>query len=262
MRWSDGEQSFSDRILQKLGHKHGFEVTFSKDGSRFTPEYLEGFDVIVFYTSGDLTSEGGDGHPPMSEAGKQALLSAIRGGTGFIGLHSASDTFHTHESGAGNPPDELRFSRYQNYGEASDPFIRMLGGEFINHGPEQTARARVVNPDFPGFAGLGDTIELYEEWYSLKEFRDDLHVLLVMETAGMDGVDYERPPFPLAWARMEGLGRVYYNALGHREDVWSNPDFQSMLVGAIEWTSGQAEAEIPTNIRTVTPEADVFPPKR
>src|SRR4029077_21180297 len=33
--------------------------------------------------------------PPISAQGKEALLAAIRDGKGFIGIHSASDTFHS-----------------------------------------------------------------------------------------------------------------------------------------------------------------------
>ncbi len=62
----------------------------------------------------------------------------------------------------------------------------MLGGEFISHGPQQEAKMRVVDTAFPG---IGDQKEfkLNEEWYSLKNFADDLHVLLVQETAGNAG---------------------------------------------------------------------------
>ena len=51
-----------------------------------------------------------------------------------------------------------------------------------------------------------------EEWYSLKNFSKDNHVLLVLETAGMHVFHYKRPSFPIAWVRKEGKGRVYYNA--------------------------------------------------
>ncbi len=56
----------------------------------------------------------------------------------------------------------------------------MLGGEFINHGPQQVATARVIDSEFPGYAGLGTEVTVKEEWYSLKEFAPDIHVLLVM----------------------------------------------------------------------------------
>ncbi len=260
IKWENGERSFAEKVLTKLGAAHDLEFTFSKDGSLFSPEYLARFDVVMFYTSGDLLSVGTDGHPAMTPAGKQALLDAVSGGKGFVALHSGSDTFHTLEHGGGNPKE--RGNRYKLHGKNADPYIRMLGGEFINHGKQQVARARVINPRFPGFENAGDAIEVIEEWYSTKEFAPDLHALLVLETQTMEGVDYERPDFPIAWARQHGKGRVWFNAMGHREDVWENPKFQQSLVGGIEWAARRVEADVPSNLAEVAPQASTLPPPR
>lgn len=261
-RPADGGMSYAEKVLARLGTERNLAFTFSKDGSKFSSKYLAEFDVIFFYTSGNLERRGTDGNPPMSAAGKAALLNWIAGGGGFVAVHAGSDCFHTYEAYDGNPPKELRGNRYRWLGEASDPYIKMLGGEFINHGPQQVAKARVTNPDFPGMADLGEFIEVMEEWYSLKEFGADNHVLLVMETMGMDGSDYARPNYPLAWARRYGRGKVWFNAMGHREDVWDADYFQSMLAGGINWVAGRAEAVTPANLWEVAPEADVMPPPR
>ena len=253
----DGKPSYSERVLSSLAAAHDLQFTFSKDGSLFSPDYLAQFDVIMFYTTGDLLSVGNDGQPAMTAAGKQALLDAIAGGKGFVGVHSASDTYHTLETGGGNPTD--RHNRYKNHGDAADPYIKMLGGEFINHNQQQVAKARVVDPLFPGCAPIGEAFDLREEWYSLKEFAPDLHVLLVMETKAMEGPDYQRPPYPLAWARSYGQGRVWFNGMGHREDVWDNPKFQGMLIGGIEWAAGRVKADIPPNLQAAAPGASTLP---
>lgn len=250
---TDGQPAFSERVLAALGEKHGFTVTCSKDGSLFSPAYLAAFDVIVFYTSGDLCAVGPDGAPAMTAEGKQALLDAIAGGKGFVGVHSACDTFHTGETGPGYPKDQS--GRYREHGMAADPYIRLLGGEFISHGPQQVARVRVTSRAFPGCAGLGESFSCHEEWYSLKEFAEDLHVLLVLETAGMQGRDYARPDLPLAWARRHGQGRVWFTAMGHREDVWESERFQAMLAGGIAWAGRRVEAEVSPNLRAVAPGA-------
>jgi type 1 glutamine amidotransferase len=247
----DGQPSYSENILTQLSAANDLAFTFSKDGSLFSPEYLADFDVLLFYTSGDLLSAGTDGQPAMTPQGKEALLRAVSEGKGFVGVHSCSDTFHTNETGGGNPRE--RAARFKNYGEAADPFIRMLGGEFIRHGAQQTATARVVSPQFPGFGKLGAEINTHEEWYSLKEFAPDMHALLVLETAGMKGADYERPPFPVAWARPFGKGRVAYHAMGHREEIWDSPEYQAMLVGAIAWAAGKRDADVSPNLRTAAP---------
>jgi uncharacterized protein len=83
-----------------------------------------------------------------------------------------------------------------------------------------------------------------------------------METGDMTGIDYARPPFPLAWARTYGEGRVWYNGMGHREDVWDSPKFQYVLVGALLWAGRRVDADVTPNIATVTPQAMVLPPAR
>ena len=93
--WKNGQPSFAEKVLLDLGQQNGWEFTFSKDGSKFSPEYLAQFDAVFFYTTGDLCTEGTDKQPPMSPAGKQALFDYVRGGKGFVGTHAADDTFHT-----------------------------------------------------------------------------------------------------------------------------------------------------------------------
>ena len=67
--------------VRELGRKHNIDFVFSKDGWRFTPEYLAQFDAFLFYTTGDLTmaksDPRGDGLPPMTAEGKAALLAAV-----------------------------------------------------------------------------------------------------------------------------------------------------------------------------------------
>jgi type 1 glutamine amidotransferase len=258
IRRTGEELSFAEKILADLGPKHGIEFTFSKDGSLFTPEYLAQFDAYHFYTTGNLTIAGLDKNPPMTEAGKAALLDAVKGGKGFIGTHSASDTFHS------NPAEDGKSgahpSRYQNYGAKADEYIKMLGGEFIIHGSQQKAKMRVTDAKFPGLQTAGEGFEMTEEWYSLKEFPSDLHVLLVQETGTMTGPQYQRPPYPSTWARMHGQGRVFYTAMGHREDVWTNPLFQEILFGGIAWAVRNVDADVTPNIATAAPHCAELPP--
>lgn len=251
--WKKGQPSHAEKIFTEFGAKHTWEFEFSKDGSKFTPEYLAGFDAVIFYTTGDLTSPGTDKQPPMTPAGKQALFDYVKSGKGFIGLHSASDTFHTaNESKKG--PD-----RFANHGKDADPYVCFLGGEFIIHGDQQVATNKVINKKFPGFAETGDSFAFNEEWYSLKDFRSDIHVLTVIDSPAMNGTMYERPAYPTTWAREEGKGRIFYTAMGHREDVWTNKTFQDILVGAIRWTTRDVDAAVPPNLKEAAPGAMTNP---
>ncbi|MEO7577283.1 MAG: ThuA domain-containing protein [Massilia sp.] len=261
----DGQPSFAGRVLLELGPKYGIEFTLSKDGSKFTPAYLAQFDAYFFYTTGDLLAPGTDGQPPMTAEGKAALLAAVAGGKGFIGAHSATDTFHAGET-VGAPATGARKSRFRNLGPLADPFTRMLGAEFIMHGDQQSARMVVADKKFPGLTRLGDSFDLHEEWYSMTDFSPDLHVLLVQDTAFMGdpkrsggNSSYVRPPYPSTWARRHGKGRVFYTAMGHREDVWTNPMFQQLLFGGISWAVGNLDVDVTPNMASVTPRAAELP---
>jgi type 1 glutamine amidotransferase len=249
-RGPNGEPSPAEKVLQELGGKHQFEFTFSKDGGLFTKDNLEKYDAFFFYTTGDLTTEGGDHNPPMSKEGKAAFLEAIRNGKGFIGTHSASDTFHSPGYGQGNPQDN-----YKNNGDNTDPYVKMIGAEFIIHGAQQTSHMIVADSKFPGISAVPSDFKPMEEWYALKNFAPNLHVLLVQDTSGMSGEMYQRPPYPATWARMYGRGRVFYTNMGHREDVWTNPVFQEVLVGGLNWAVRNVDADVAPNFDQVTPKA-------
>lgn len=252
--YKTGQPSHAEKILTELGAKNGWEFTFSKDGSLFSPAYLKQFDALFFYTTGDLTSEGTDKQPPMSAAGKQALLDYVNGGGGFVGTHSASDTFHTNNESKKGP------DRYKNFGPLADDYVKLLGGEFIKHGKQQVAKMRCVDAKFPGLEKYGEGFAFQEEWYSLKDFPSDIHVLLVQETEGMPDNEYKRPPYPATWARAAGKGRVFYTSMGHREDVWTNPIFQDVLTGGVKWALGDVKADVTPNLLTAAPGALTNPP--
>jgi type 1 glutamine amidotransferase len=237
----------AEQILTDMGKAHGFAVTCSKDGRIFTPENIAKWDAICFYTSGILTEEGTDKNPAMTVEGKKLLLQSIQNGKAFLGFHAASDCFH-HQ-----PDPSDKSARFVSYANDLDPYTQMLGAEFIRHGPQQKAKIYVTDTRFPGLENLKDGFELHEEWYTLKDFVKDMHALLVIEPKGMKGVDYQRAPYPVAWAHMVGQGHVYYNAMGHREDVWTNPLFQDMIFGALGWAVGNVKADLTPNLEQVAP---------
>lgn len=241
-----GKPSLAEQILARVGKEHGFEVVASKDGRLFEPDRIGEWDAFVFETTGNLLTEGTmEKSPAISPDGEKALYDAIRGGKGFLGMHCAADTF-----GHFAP---------RNKG-ADDPYIQMIGGEFIVHGDQQEVQIDIVDPRFPGvadgFGRAGESFRIKDEWYALKNFPDDLHVILVQNTKEMTGRMYQRPNYPMTWARNYGKGRVFYTSMGHREDVWESPMYQGLLLGALGWATGRIEADVAPNIRKVTPHCD------
>jgi type 1 glutamine amidotransferase len=254
----DGRPSILEVAVAALGQQHGFEVTASKDGQIFDSKDFQKHAAVLFYTTGDLTKPGTDKNPPMSPQGKKALLDAVHGGLGFVGVHAASDTFHT------EPDPQDNSNRYIAHGEQSDPYLRMLGGEFITHGSTprlQTANLIVKDAKFPGLEGVASPVSFNEEWYSLKDFMPDLHVILTLDTTGMTGEPYQRPAYPVTWARMDGKGRVFFTAMGDRPENWSNPFFLNLLSGGIRWSIRDVKASLDKNLTQAAPGYAEIPPK-
>ena len=229
--------SHAERMLTELGRRAGFDVECTKDGGVFDGS-LDPYDAFAFYTCGDLAAPGKDPGRPMSDQGKQRLIEAVAAGKGFVGFHSAADTFHSRGTGR-------------------DSYLAMLGGEFVTHGAPQNA-SLVIASRFPGAGSLGmaEGISFTDEWYALKNFAGDLHVILVQETQYMQGECYRRPNYPCTWVRMHGKGRVFYTSLGHRQDVWINPFFQAIVLGGLGWALGNVQADVKPNVDRVTPQAN------
>jgi type 1 glutamine amidotransferase len=240
-----GEQlSHAEKALTGLGKDAGIEVVCTKDGRAFDGDLGE-YGAFAFYANGDLTKPNDEQEPPMTPEGKQRLLDAVAGGKGFVGFHSACACWRTP-----GPVDQDS--------EQVDPYLAMLGGEFISHGPQQETSLTLTSRRLPAVAELGiaEGIGFFDEWYSLRNFAKDLHVILLQETRYMKGDCYRRPPYPCTWARRHGKGRVFFTSMGHTEEIWTNPFFLSFALAGLTWTLGEVDVELPPNLREVAPRAD------
>jgi uncharacterized protein len=240
----DGGLSVSDKALISLGKRAGFDVTCTKDGRVFDGD-LDQYDAFAFYSCGNQCVAGSHPQDPtMTPEGKQRLLDAVAAGKGFVGFHSAADTFHS--------------------GREIDPYVALVGGEFMGHGSQQPGRLTITSPKFPGMEKVADQDEVTidrEEWYTFRNFGRDLHVILVQDTDMLKKVSeqdkflHSRPPFPQTWARKQNQGRVFYTSFGHVHEVWTDPFFESLVLGGIAWALRNVEADVTPNIEKVTPGA-------
>jgi type 1 glutamine amidotransferase len=203
----------SQAILKEIGASAPrFEVTASEDVSGFTPENLRRFSAVMFFTTGEL---------PMSDAQKAALTDFVRAGGGFLGVHSATDTFY-------------EWGEYQ----------KLIGGHFNEHPWHQSVRIEVADRSSPLVRFLGSSFTIADEIYQIADFDErGSHVLLRLDPTSVDlkadGVHPRPYGWPLAWTRSYGEGRVFYTALGHEEAVWRDPRYQHMLRNAVLWAMGK-----------------------
>ena len=204
----------SRAVLKQLGEaSRAFRITTTEDVSALTAENLRHYAAVMFFTTGEL---------PISDAQKAALLTFVRSGRGFLGVHSATDTFYM----------------WPEYG-------KLVGGYFNEHPWHQKVTIDVADPMSPLVGFLAPSFAVDDEIYQIRDFdAQTSRILLRLDPASVDldapNVHRQDYGWPLAWTRSFGRGRVFYTALGHEEGVWRDPRYQQMLTNAILWTIRKA----------------------
>lgn len=201
-----GKRALAERMLVEAAGDH-FVVECTQDASELTRERLAEFACVVFYTTGEL---------PIPEPA--ALIGYVESGGGFVGVHSATDTFY----------------EFPDYG-------RMIGGYFDGHPWNQEVNLIAEVPGHPVTAHLGGSLRIADEIYQHRDWsRDGLQVLLRVDPESVDISKGKRSDgdYAALWCKPFGKGRVLYNALGHRHEVWANPAFLRSMVAGIRWAMG------------------------
>ncbi len=242
----------AEKAVTDLGAKGGFEVTTLEgykqdtaaiDLSIITPAYLAQYDGLMLMTNGNL---------PITVGQKQAIVEYVRSGHGLVGVHCASLTLYDYpQFGAllggyyrrsivsANRIDE-RHVGVLKVEDPSHPATRMLGGswpiveEFYQFGTEVWDASRPTE----------NVSQVGRLHIPLAFSRDKVHVLLSLDTDKTDISDLgpeikKGGDYPQAWTRTDGSGRIFYTALGHRDDIWSSdPVFLAHVLGGIRWAIG------------------------
>ncbi|HEX7855188.1 MAG TPA: ThuA domain-containing protein [Sphingobium sp.] len=209
-------------MLRSLAKKNGWGYFQTENGAAFSPAILSRFDAVVFNSvSGDV----------FNMAQRAALKSYIEKGGGFVGIH-----------GAGG---DLSYD-WKWYVDT------LIGAQFKGHPmwPQfQDGAIRVEDRTHPATRDLPSVWRRTEEWYSFERSprRSGYHILLTLDedsfaNHSMFGTDLKMGAHhPLAWWHCVGRGRVFYSALGHQPESYTEPLHRRLLQGAIDWTmTGQA----------------------
>jgi uncharacterized protein len=184
---------------------------------KMSAKALKQYNAVVFAnTTGDL---------PLPD--NQAFLDWIKSGKGFVGMHSATDTF------PGFPG-----------------YTEMIGGHFKTHAAQLEVQPINQDPECPICKHLPENWKVFDEIYQMKDFDPTkVHGLLTLNSKP-DASDRSPGIYPIAWCKEYGKGRVFYTSLGHREDVWDptwpdrkNPKevaeaYQKHILAGIKWALG------------------------
>jgi type 1 glutamine amidotransferase len=192
--------------IRQLGRAGGFSVTATESSGVFTKRRLRRFEAVVFLnTTGDV----------LDLKQQSAFQAYIRGGGGWVGIHSAADT------------------------EYDWPFYGgLLGAYFKQHPAVQPAGILVVDQKHPSTKQIPGRWTRIDEWYDFQTNpRGSVHVLAALDessyTGGTMGTDH-----PIAWCHPYRGGRSWYTGGGHTTDAYSEPAFRKHLLGGIRWAAG------------------------
>jgi len=187
-------------------------VDVSDDPTLFTVESLQRYDAIVFSNTNNEAF--------TSDAQRRAFQAYVRGGGGFVGIHSASGS------------------------ERSWPwYFRLLGGTFVRHPPQQDFTVDVVDRAHPSTGFLPARWEIAnDECYYLTALSPGIRVLLAADLTTVEDEMRDEYPgrifgdaFPIAWYQEFDGGRQWYTALGHRPEEYQDPVFMRHILGGIRW---------------------------
>jgi len=188
----------------------------------FTTENLKNYDIVAFYTTGVL---------PIDDATRDYFLNTWlkQKGHGFLGFHSATDTYRTKKP-------EHRW--YQD----------LIGGTFNGHpwGAGTTVAITVHDQKHPAMRPFGAEFTFKDEIYQYVNWKpENVHVLMSLNMAK----NKTKRPYhvPVAWCKTWGAGKLYYTNLGHNNQTWTNPQFLKSTEGAVRWIMNLEEGQAQPN---------------
>ncbi|MGD0581294.1 MAG: ThuA domain-containing protein [Bryobacteraceae bacterium] len=225
--WQHDATSQAMATLWQLGRDSALWDTYIKtDTQLITKKKLEGnaknldyFDAVAFYTTGELK---------MDDEQKAALIAFVKeDGKGFLGVHSAIDTFY----------------KWAEFGE--------MTGAYFNAHPWNTFEAPVIleDPTNPIVRHFPPAFKTWDEIYQPSELfsRAKVRVLMRLDENKIDlankNVHRTDKDFAVAWMKEYGKGRVFYSTFGHTPESWDRPDMQKMWLEATKWCLGLITAD-------------------
>jgi type 1 glutamine amidotransferase len=180
----------------------GITATISEDPALITTEKLAPLAglVLIDNTGNPLGNPG--------TAAIAALGAFVRGGGGLTGIHAATSGY-----------------------DGVPAYIGLLGGHFKEHpGGVRLGHCQPMGT-FPSVAKLPATFPLVDEFYVFDQYNEANLVDLRCDALGSP------TKLPIAWHRQEGQGRVFYSALGHNAEEWSDPKIvDDHVIPGILWS--------------------------
>jgi type 1 glutamine amidotransferase len=218
-----------------------------RDMSQFKPDF-SGYKVIV-------SNYNGDEWPKET---KEALVSFVRGGGGFVVVHAADNSFPKWPE----YNEMIGLGGWGDRNEKSGPLLRLREGQFVpdtrpgpggHHGAGHPFVLETRAPNHPIMAGLpAKWLHVQDELYD--QMRGPARNLTVLASAFSDkatGGSGEHEP--LLMTIQYGQGRVFHSALGHDANAMRCVGFAVTLQRGTEWAAtGKVTQPVPADFPTET----------
>lgn len=203
--WEGHHPAATADIFARILRGEGFDVEVSTSLDTLTePGRLEGLSLVVpNWTMGRISGEQVD-----------ALGRAVAAGVGLAGAH-------------GGMGDAFRDNPW---------FQFMVGGQFVAHPDNHKDYVvNLVKRHDPVVAGLADFPVHSELYYMHTDPGNDVLAVSVWKSASCPWID--NVVMPVAWKRMHGRGRVFYNSLGHEPSIWDIPQAREIQRRGFRWAA-------------------------
>jgi type 1 glutamine amidotransferase len=166
--------------------------------------------VIFLSTIGDI----------LDDSQQVALEKFVENGGGFVGIHAAI---------AGDIATEGGWTWYCD----------MLCARFTHHSAIVGATVVIEDKKNPSTALLPERWKRTDEWYNFDiSPRSKAHVLASLDETTYKGGSMPKD-HPIAWWKDVGKGRMWYTALGHTEESYTEPAFVNHILGGIQFAAGR-----------------------
>lgn len=195
--------------VTNIAKKRGLAVVASEDPAVFSADSLRRFRAIV------LLSCTTDPKSPASEwlvgDRRTAFQQFVRRGGGIVAIHAAADSHYN----------------WPWYGH-------LIGAHFARH-PQgtPTGEVHVVDRSHSAAAGLTATLRRTDEWYYFDDYDPTSHLLVTLDPASIGEKDVN--PNPMSWVRTVDGARVFYTAMGHTKESYSDPWFLRHIADGLDW---------------------------
>jgi type 1 glutamine amidotransferase len=205
----------------EMAKRKGWAIVATDKGGAFNPATLRQFDAVIWNNiSGDV----------LTLAERRAFKQYLEQGGAFVGVH-------------GTAGDPVYF--WDWYAD------KLIGARFKGHplDPQfQDARIVVENPSHPLAKGLPGEWVMKDEWYSFRTNPRTAGATVILKLdestykpAGM-GQDLHMGDHPIAWTNCIRTGRMFYSAIGHRPETYSEPHYVTLVESAIDWAAANMKA--------------------